>query len=76
MASKNRTYLELFVPLTLEIWVQTKMIDDASAIIVQAVAFAAAEILHKEESSISSRAGRIAVVVLSVLAASDPLLDF
>jgi hypothetical protein len=38
------------------------MIDDASAIIVQAVAFAAAEILHKEESSISSRAGRIAVV--------------
>jgi hypothetical protein len=38
------------------------MIDDTSAIIVQAVAFAAAEILHKEESSISSRAGRIAVV--------------
>ena len=37
------------------------MIDDASAIIVQAVAFAAAEILHKEESSVSSRAGRIAV---------------
>ena len=36
------------------------MIDDASAIIVQAVAFAAAEILHKEESSVSSRAGRIA----------------
>ena len=62
LASKNRTYLELFVPLTLEIWVQTKMIDDTSAIIVQAVAFAAAEILHKEESSISSRAGRIAVV--------------
>ncbi len=38
----------------LEIWVQTKMIDDTSAIIVQAVAFAAAEILHKEESSVSS----------------------
>ena len=38
------------------------MIDDASAIIVQAVAFAAAEILHKEESSVSSRAGRIAEV--------------
>jgi len=37
------------------------MIDDASAIIVQAVAFAAAKILHKEESSVSSRAGRIAV---------------
>ena len=36
------------------------MIDDASAIIVQAVAFTAAEILHKEESSVSSRAGRIA----------------
>jgi len=36
------------------------MIDDASAIIVQAVAFAAAEILYKEESSVSSRAGRIA----------------
>ena len=36
------------------------MIDDASAIIVQAVAFVAAEILHKEESSVSSRAGRIA----------------
>ena len=46
----------------LEIWVQTKMIDDASAIIVQAVVFAAAEILHKEESYISSRAGRIALV--------------
>jgi len=39
----------------------TIMIEDASAIIVQAVAFAAAEILHKEESSVSSRAGRIAV---------------
>ncbi len=39
---------------TLEIWVQPKMIDDAYAIIVQAVAFAAAEILHKEESSVSS----------------------
>jgi hypothetical protein len=37
------------------------MIDDASAIIVQAVAFVAAEILHKEESSVSSCAGRIAV---------------
>jgi hypothetical protein len=37
------------------------MIDDASAIIVQDVAFAAAKILHKEESSVSSRAGRIAV---------------
>ena len=36
------------------------MIDDASAIIDQAVAFAPAEILHKEESSVSSRAGRIA----------------
>ncbi len=36
------------------------MIDDVSAINVQAVAFAAAEILHKEESSVSSRAGRIA----------------
>ncbi len=35
------------------------MIDDASAIIVQAVAFTAAEILHKEESSVSSPAGRI-----------------
>ena len=39
----------------------TKMIEDASAIIVQAVAFVATEILHKEESSVSSRAGRIAV---------------
>jgi hypothetical protein len=39
----------------------TKMIEDACAIIVQAAAFAAAEILHKEESSVSSRAGRIAV---------------
>ena len=37
------------------------MIDDVSAIIVQAVAFAATKILHKEESSVSSRAGRIAV---------------
>ena len=37
------------------------MIEDACAIIVQAAAFAAAEILHKEESSVSSRAGRIAV---------------
>ena len=36
------------------------MIDDYSAIFVQAVAFTAAEILHKEESSVSSRAGRIA----------------
>jgi hypothetical protein len=35
------------------------MIDDTCAIIVQAAAFAAAEILHKEESSVSSRAGRI-----------------
>ncbi len=40
----------------------TTMIEDACAIIVQASAFAAAEILHKEESSVSSRAGRIAVV--------------
>jgi hypothetical protein len=38
------------------------MIEDVCAIIVQAAAFAAAEILHKEESSVSSRAGRIAVV--------------
>ena len=38
------------------------MIEDACAIIVQAAAFAAAEILHKEESSVSSRAGRIVVV--------------
>ena len=39
------------------------MIEDACAIIVQAAAFAAAKILHKEEepSSVSSRAGRIAV---------------
>ena len=37
------------------------MIDDSSAIIVQALAFTAAEILHKEESSVSSRDGRIAV---------------
>ncbi len=37
------------------------MIDDASAKFVQAVAIAAAEILHKEESSVSSRAGRISV---------------
>ena len=37
------------------------MIDDASAIVVQAVTFAAAKILHKEESSDSSCAGRIAV---------------
>jgi hypothetical protein len=35
------------------------MIDDASAIIIQAIAFAAAKMLHKEESSVSSRAGRI-----------------
>ncbi len=42
----------LIVPRTLEIdnCSTTKMIDDASAIIVQAVAFAAAKILHKEES--------------------------
>jgi len=40
----------------------TKMIEDACAIIVQAAAFAAAKILHKEESSVSSRAGRIVVV--------------
>ena len=40
----------------------TKMIDDASAIIVQAVALATAEILHKEGSSVSTRAGRIAEV--------------
>ncbi len=38
------------------------MIEDACAIIVQAAAFAAAEILHKEESSMSSCAGRIVVV--------------
>ncbi len=38
------------------------MIEDACAIIVQAAAFTAAKILHKEESSVSSRAGRIAVV--------------
>ena len=37
------------------------MIEDACAIIVQAAAFTAAEILHKEEPSVSSRAGRIAV---------------
>ena len=40
----------------------TKMIEDACAIIVQAAAFTAAKILHKEESSVSSRAVRIAVV--------------
>ncbi len=40
----------------------TKMIEDACAIIVQAAAFGAAKILHKEESSVSSCAGRIAVV--------------
>ena len=45
------------------------MIDDASAIIVQVVVFAAAKILPKEESSVSSRAGRIAVG--RVLLASD-----
>ena len=38
------------------------MIEDACAIIVQAATFAAAKTLHKEESSVSSRAGRIAVV--------------
>ena len=37
------------------------MIDDTAAMIVQAVAFTAAEISRKEESSVSSRAGRIAV---------------
>jgi len=37
------------------------MIDDTSATNVRAVAIVAAEILHKEESSVSSRAGRIAV---------------
>ena len=36
------------------------MIDDTAAMIVQAVAFTAAEISRKEESSVSSRAGRIA----------------
>ena len=35
-----------FLFATLFLFVQTKMIDDASAIIVQAVAFAAAEILY------------------------------
>ncbi len=35
----------------------TKMIDDSSAIIVQALAFTAAKILHKEEFSVSSRDG-------------------
>ena len=38
------------------------MIEDACAIIlVQAVACVAAEILHEEESSVSSRVGRITV---------------
>jgi len=37
------------------------MIEDACAIIVQAAAFAAADILYKEENSMSSRAGRIKV---------------
>ena len=37
------------------------MIEDACAIIIQGVAFAAAEILHKEESSVSSCSGRIVV---------------
>ncbi len=40
----------------------TTMIEDACAIIVQAAAFEAAKILHKEESPVSTRAGRIAVV--------------
>ena len=40
----------------------TTMIEDACAIIVQAAAFTATKILHKEESSVSSRAGRIVVV--------------
>jgi hypothetical protein len=39
----------------------TKMIEDACAIIVQVAAFAAAKILHKKKSSVSSRADRIAV---------------
>jgi hypothetical protein len=39
----------------------TKMIEDACAIIVQAAVCAATKILHEEESSVPSRAGRIMV---------------
>ena len=55
------SYLPLSSPLQ-KTRCPTKMIEDACAIIlVQAVVCVAAEILHEEESSVSSRVGRITV---------------